>query len=152
MMLTMMKHIVSLAAAFALAVPAVALACEGKDGIVKVSLEEGKDFYQKKQVVFVDANGKETRAKLGTIPGAVLLTSYTEFDASKELPGRKDQKLLFYCANNHCGASYQAAKRAKEQGWTNVAVLPEGIMGWQKAGLPTDGGKTAKTTKASAES
>jgi len=76
----------------------------------------------------------------------VLLTNYSEFDASKELPAAKDQKLIFYCANTHCGASHEAAERAKEAGFMNVAVLPEGIMGWQKAGMPV-----AKLDKAAAK-
>lgn len=132
----MMKHFVSLAAALAIAVPAVALACPGKGDVVQVTVKEGKQLLDKKAAVFVDANNNDTRSKVGVIPGAVLLTNYSEFDASKELPAAKDQKLIFYCANTHCGASHQAAERAKEAGFMNVAVLPEGIMGWQKAGMP----------------
>ena len=31
----------------------------------------------------------------------------------------------------------QIAKKAMEAGYTNVAVMPDGIMGWKKAGQPT---------------
>jgi rhodanese-related sulfurtransferase len=84
----------------------------------------------------VDANGKETRAKQGVIPGAVLLTSSSQY-AVEELPKEKDAKLVFYCANEKCSASHKAAKRALENGYTDVAVLPEGIAGWKQAGQPT---------------
>lgn len=152
MMPAMLKYIVSFAAALALAVPAVALACKGKDGIVKISIEEGKGLYETKRITFVDANGKDTRQKLGTIPGAVMLTSYSEFDAAKELPADKNEKLVFYCANTQCGASHEAAKRAMEAGWVNVGVLPDGIMGWSKAGLPTSKAGAKTEAKASARS
>ncbi len=89
-----------------------------------------------KKATPIDANGKETRSSQGVIPGAVLLTSSSQYDI-KELPADKDSKLVFYCANQKCGASHQAAKRAMENGYTNVAVLPEGISGWKQAGQPT---------------
>ena len=82
-----------------------------------------------------DANGGSTRERYGVIPGARLLTSSTKYEVA-ELPAAKDSKLVFYCANEQCMASHAAAKRAIENGYTNVAILPEGIMGWEKAGKP----------------
>jgi rhodanese-related sulfurtransferase len=84
----------------------------------------------------VDANGPGTRKRLGTIPGAVLLSDYEAFSLS-ELPSDKSRELVFYCANEHCGASHQAAKRALLAGYSNVRVLPAGIAGWVSAGKPT---------------
>jgi rhodanese-related sulfurtransferase len=81
----------------------------------------------------VDANGDITRQRLGTIPGAVLLSDYEAF-ALSELPADKSKTLVFYCANEHCGASHEAAKRARFAGHTSVKVLPAGIAGWAKAG------------------
>src|SRR6478735_542361 len=49
----------------------------------------------------VDANGDPTRKKLGTLPGAVLLTDSETFKVS-ELPQDKSKELVFYCANTHC--------------------------------------------------
>lgn len=132
----MKRTLLSLVAAAAIAVPTVALACKGKDNVVQLSVPEAKDLRDKKAATFVDANGTETRTKQGVIPGAVLLTSYAAFDA-KELGADKSGKLLFYCANTQCSASHEAAKRAQEQGFTNVGVLTDGIKGWKDAGLPT---------------
>ncbi|MEZ4364187.1 MAG: rhodanese-like domain-containing protein [Kofleriaceae bacterium] len=84
----------------------------------------------------VDANGPGTRKRLGTIPGAVLLTDFEAF-ALSELPADKARGLVFYCANEHCGASHAAAERARLAGYTDVKVLPAGIAGWAKAGKPT---------------
>jgi rhodanese-related sulfurtransferase len=81
----------------------------------------------------VDANSPQTRAEKGTLPGAILLTSYAEY-TSAELPAEKDKNLVFYCSNERCGASHAAAKRAAEQGYTNVYVMNAGIAGWRDAG------------------
>lgn len=84
----------------------------------------------------VDANGPPTRKKLGVIPGAVLLSDYEAF-ALSELPADKTKRLIFYCANEYCDASHEAAKRARVAGYSDVKVLPAGIAGWVKAQKPT---------------
>jgi rhodanese-related sulfurtransferase len=81
----------------------------------------------------VDANGDMTRQRMGTIPGAVLLSDYEAF-ALSELPANKERPLVFYCANEYCGASHEAAKRARMAGYTKVKVLPAGIAGWVHSG------------------
>ena len=84
----------------------------------------------------IDANADATRRRLGVIPGAVLLTDYETF-LPNELPADKSKGLVFYCANEHCGASEEAAARALTAGYTDVKVLPAGIAGWAKAGKQT---------------
>jgi rhodanese-related sulfurtransferase len=84
----------------------------------------------------VDANGEVTRKKMGVIPGAVLLTEGDDW-AISELPADKAKPLVFYCANEECGASHHAAQKALTAGYTNVKVLPGGIAGWVKAGKKT---------------
>jgi rhodanese-related sulfurtransferase len=81
----------------------------------------------------VDANGVETRKKMGVVPGAVLLSDSETFNVS-ELPTDKSKTLVFYCANTQCGASHEAADRALTAGYTHVEVMPEGIAGWVKSG------------------
>lgn len=85
----------------------------------------------------VDANGDATRRRLGVIPGAVLLSDYETFIPPRELPADKSAGLVFYCANEHCGASEEAAARAITAGYTDVQVLPAGILGWKQAGKQT---------------
>ena len=138
-----MKRILfSLAVASSLLVPAAAFACDGEshqaslNEPAKATVADVATWTKAKQAIPVDANGQETRSKQGVIPGAVLLTSSSQYAVS-ELPADKSSKLVFYCANQKCGASHQAARRAMENGYTNVAVLPEGIAGWKQAGQPT---------------
>lgn len=85
-----------------------------------------------------DANNADTRSQYGVIPGAVLLTNYKKFDLKKTLPEDKSKALVFYCANTQCMASHKAAERATKAGYTDVAVMSDGIMGWAKAGNAVD--------------
>ncbi len=83
-----------------------------------------------------DANGKATREREGVIPGAKLLADHDSY-ALSVLPADKAETLVFYCANEQCGASHKAAARAVIAGYTDVKVLPAGIAGWKRAGKPT---------------
>ena len=125
------------AAVVATFLPLAALACEGheKTAVKMVSLDDAAKLQQTAKASFLDANSAETRAKYGVIPGAVLLTSFVDYDTA-QLPKSKDSKLIFYCANTQCTASHKAAKKALMAGYTDVNVLPDGIKGWKDAGKP----------------
>lgn len=139
----MKKLLLSSAVALSLAVPSLALACDGEAHQQaeatpkKVSIAQVAMWTKEKKATPIDANGQKTRETQGVIPGAVLLTSSSQYDVTKELPAQKDAKLVFYCANTKCSASEAAAKKAMQAGYTDVAVLPEGIAGWKQAGQPT---------------
>ena len=79
-----------------------------------------------------------TRERDGVIPGAHLLSSFNNYDVGKELPPAKEAKLVFYCGGTQCRASDSAADKASHAGYTDVAVLRDGIRGWKSAGQPTD--------------
>ena len=98
-----------------------------------VSVDEVDKMMTDKKCVVVDANSGDTREKYGTVPGAVLLTSYEKY-ATSELPSDKSTKLVFYCGSEACSAAPKAAKLAKEAGYNDVAVMRAGIKGWVKAG------------------
>ena len=98
-----------------------------------VSVDEVEQKIAAGDCVPVDANPSRTRKRLGTLPGAVLLTDYETFSLS-ELPADKSKPLVFYCTNVHCTASDEAAAKARTAGYVNVKVMPEGIAGWVKAG------------------
>ncbi len=112
--------------------PAQAAAAE----VAAVTVDELDALLAKGACVPVDANGARTREKQGVIPGAVLLTDSADYLPS-ELPGDKAKALVFYCANEACGASHEAAARARLAGHPNVRVLPAGIAGWKQAGKAT---------------
>jgi len=108
-----------------------------KSTVKKVTIAQVATFQKEKKATVLDANGADYRKQNGIIPGAVLLTHYQKYDLAKELPAAKDAKLVFYCANTECGASHTAAQKALEAGYTDVSVLPDGLMGWKQAGQPT---------------
>jgi rhodanese-related sulfurtransferase len=140
----MKLFVLSLAAVLTLGVPAAAVACGGdkatsaKAEIKKVSVPELVTLRQQNDVKVVDVNSPKTRSEQGIIPGAALLTSSSQYDPATELPGSKDSKLVFYCANTRCTAAETAARRAAQAGYRDVSVLPDGIAGWRAAGEPTE--------------
>jgi hypothetical protein len=62
-----------------------------------VALQQSPDA----KVTIVDANGADFRTREGIVPGALLLSNYKTYEAEKELPPRKDARLVFYCADSH---------------------------------------------------
>ena len=112
--------------------PPTAKAAEARS-VGTVSVDQLDSMVTSGQCQVVDANGNNTRKRLGIIPGATLLTSYESYNVH-ELPADKARKLVFYCANEQCGASHAAAERAVAAGYRDVNVLPAGIAGWHQAG------------------
>jgi rhodanese-related sulfurtransferase len=130
--------------ALSLAVPTLALACDADKKeqaaaptVKSLTITEVASLQKQKKATVLDANFEQFRKDNGVIPGALLLTSFNKYDAAKELPAAKDAKLVFYCANTQCQASHAAAQRALQAGYTDVSVLPDGLLGWKKAGQPT---------------
>jgi rhodanese-related sulfurtransferase len=111
-------------------------ACDQQATIAQVTVNELVSLRKAKAVTVLDADDAATRAKIGMIPGAILLSSFDKYELS-QLPKSKDSKLVFYCANTRCTASQAAAERAVAAGYTDVAVLPPGIQGWADAGQAT---------------
>jgi rhodanese-related sulfurtransferase len=141
-----MRKTYAIVAALAVGIAGIgarALACPGAGSEAAVvepkqmSIAELDGLLKDKKASVFDANGTGTRAKFGVIPGAVLLSNYANYSLD-QLPEDKGKKLVFYCANTMCTASHVAAKRALAAGYGDVAVLPDGIMGWKQAGKPTE--------------
>ena len=107
--------------------------------IAEVSIAELEAMIARGACTPVDANGDATRKKRGVIPGAVRLSDYETYSAA-ELPADKARPLVFYCANEQCGASHTAAEKARLAGHRDVRVLPAGILGWVDAGKSVERG------------
>lgn len=103
------------------------------DRVREISIDELASRIASGACTPVDANGDSLRKKVGVIPGAVLLTDYETY-AAAELPADKAKPLAFYCANEQCGAAQTAAEKAVLAGYSDVRVLPVGVLGWQKSG------------------
>lgn len=100
--------------------------------IASVTVADAAKLHKKGAIIMVDANGENTRKKLGVVPGARLLTSYNKFAAS-ELRAKKSDTLVFYCYSEACSAAPRAAEVAQAKGF-KTKVMHAGIVGWKKAG------------------
>lgn len=102
-----------------------------KSGVQLSSLEEVAQVVAKPShnIALLDANPESVRNAQGVIPSAIKLSSYDSYELN-ELPTDKKTALIFYCYNESCGASTEAANRAIKNGWTNVSVMKAGILGW----------------------
>lgn len=89
------------------------------------------------QVAVYDSNGPERYAQ-GHIPTARHV-GHDQVTAAV-LPADRAARLVFYCANEHCMACHTSANQAIALGYTNVYVLPAGIMGWTHEGKPVVAG------------
>lgn len=56
----------------------------------------------------------------------------------EELTGRDREKLIVLYCRPDCWASWNAARRAIAEGYRRVYWYPDGLEGWQNAGLPTE--------------
>lgn len=65
--------------------------------LAEMTLEEVDKGIQANTLTAIDCNGDKTRAKHGTLPGAVLVTDDEAYSPS-ELPADKSRKLVFYCS------------------------------------------------------
>jgi rhodanese-related sulfurtransferase len=108
---------------------------EKKEAFGRLTVQQVSELVAKGEASVFDDN-REDRFKQGHIPGAVWLP-YDAVTAEK-LPAQKDRTLVFYCANARCGACHKAAEAAAALGYTKVFIMPEGIAGWEAAGLPVE--------------
>ena len=97
-----------------------------------IAIKDLKDAIAAKKVTVIDVNGSDSFKK-GHIPGAVDYES-TKDKLASLLPKDKNAMIVAYCGGPKCMAYQQAAKAAKELGYTNVKHLSAGISGWKEAG------------------
>jgi rhodanese-related sulfurtransferase len=104
----------------------------------EVSLDELKKFIDSKGATILDANSEVTFDK-GHIPGAVNYSKNSK-NLAAILPKDKSAVVVAYCGGPLCSAWEDAAKAAKELGYTNVKHFKGGIKGWTDAGQKVEKG------------
>ena len=104
-----------------------------------ISIDELKTAIAAKKVTIFDVNGTDSY-KAGHVPGAIDFVAH-EADLPKLLPANKSALVVAYCGGPTCNAYAQAAKAAKELGYTNVKHLAAGISGWKAAKAPLETSK-----------
>ena len=86
------------------------------------------------QPLVLDVNLKEDYIKRH-LPTAKLI----QFGKMEDvMPKDKSKRIIFYCMSELCNSSHEMAKAALRSAYKNVAIMPTGLNGWLKAGLPTE--------------
>ncbi len=106
----------------------------GKDTIVTLTPAELNTMLGLPHVFIYDCNEEEIFAA-AHIPEA-RLTVYDQVSV-EILPKDTSATVVFYCYSQECSAAPMAAKAALDLGYAHVCLMPQGITGWQEAGLPT---------------
>jgi len=113
---------------------------DGKDPSFAIT-EDGyissKDLYAslqaKERMVLLDTRVTSVWQRVH-IEGAIPIPYYTDFDALvKDMP--KDVMIVGYCSCPRAAAD-SVMKKLNSMGYTNTAVLWEGIFGWMNLGYP----------------
>ncbi len=130
-------------------------------GAKVIGTEEAEQIWRGRLASFIDVLPRPPRPRnlpegtlwrdkpRSNIPGSVWLpdTGYGELAPSmaeyfakglaKATDGNRAKLLVVYCLAD-CWMSWNAAKRALELGYPNIAWYPEGTDGWLAAGLPVE--------------
>ena len=131
------------------------------EGARVLTTEEAEAIWRDKRGAFIDVLPRPPKPKnlpAGTvwrdqprfnIPGSLWLpdTGYGTLAAATEdyfrkgleraSRGNRSALLVFYCLAD-CWMSWNAAKRARTYGYSNVAWYPDGTDGWTRAKLMTE--------------
>lgn len=119
-------------AAGVLCLPACSDASPDNDPL-RVSLEEGRQLSESKQVLLFDIREPKEHAT-GVASGAVLLPMSQLNQRLQEIPKDPAQPVLLIC--NTQNRSGKVTQSMKEAGWTNVRYVHGGMSGWAQNGWP----------------
>jgi len=106
-------------------------------GLKSISPADLQQMLLNQKVTVFDVNSRQSWMQ-AHVPSAVNLDPVNYLDS--DLPTDKSASVVFYCSNPFCRKAPNAARRAKELGYTNVKVMSAGISGWLSAKLPTETG------------
>ena len=126
-----------------------------------LSTQDTETIWRAKSAAFIDVLPRPPKPKslpAGTvwreqprmdIPGSIWLPDtgygvlagvtedYLKRGLARAAGGDPGRLLVFYCLAD-CWMSWNAAKRALQMGYTNVAWYPDGTDGWEFADLPLE--------------
>lgn len=111
-----------------------------RKGFLVVAPPDGRAMLASGARLFVDAR-EPAEFAAGHIPGAVNVSADALLmGMDSVLPGvEKSRPILVYCGDLACSKSKDLAQGLKELGFTDLAVMPEGLEGWRAVGGPVEG-------------
>lgn len=100
---------------------------------LRVSLDEGRQLFERQQVVMFDIREADEHAT-GVAAGARLLPMSQLQQRVNEIPKDPAQPVLIIC--NTQNRSSKVVQALKEAGWNNVRYVHGGMSTWAKNGWP----------------
>lgn len=100
---------------------------------LRVSIEEGRQLFESKQVLMVDIREPDEHAT-GVANGALLLPMSQLNQRVGEIPKDPAQPVLVIC--NTQNRSSKVVQAMKEAGWSNVRYVHGGMSTWARNGWP----------------
>lgn len=105
---------------------------EAKGNLISYSAEHVKDLIAQKAAYVYDARPFKRKYDQGHVPGAISMPT-SQFDKMTDvLPADKAAEVIFYCGGEKCPLSLKSALKAKELGYTKVALFQGGYPEWVK--------------------
>ncbi len=121
---------------------------EARRSVREIAAEEVvKELKRRDGVFLVDVREASEFAK-GHIPGAVniprgileLKADPASPMADPDLVGKRDARVLLYCLRAPSARSLLAAETLTKMGYSNVAAIEGGLLGWRDQALPLETG------------
>lgn len=107
-----------------------------KEAIHRIDIEDAEYLYQKSNVVFIDARGKNEYDE-AHIKGALSIPAGSSQDLVKSLANElKGKVLVTYCHGVGCHLSDKTAYLLYDAGYRKIAIFFGGWPKWQEHKLP----------------
>ncbi len=100
---------------------------------LSLSLEEGRDLFEARQVLLIDIREPREHAS-GVVSGALLLPASQFKYRMAEIPKDPAQPVLIIC--NTQNRSRILVRTMQQAGWSNVRYVRGGMSTWARQGWP----------------
>lgn len=106
-----------------------------------IALDQAKQLWHRGAALFLDAREPADYAA-GHIGNALNLPAQSFAQHFGEVAPllTPDSELVLYCDGKECELSHRLAISLRQQGYTNLHILANGLTVWRQAGLPTTPG------------
>ncbi|MFH0959812.1 MAG: rhodanese-like domain-containing protein [Pseudomonadota bacterium] len=104
-----------------------------------VTIEEAHKWVNDPRAVFIDTR-EEKDFMLGHVPGALFLSPEEKENRFPIVEPfiTHDTKLILYCYGPECDMAEKISAFLIDFGYSNIVIMKEGYIAWEKKGLATE--------------